>query len=323
METDILGQAERIYLQNFDRTARFERAIFLSWYCSRGDCTFCYMSTQKERIKNPRLARRRLESVLAEALITKACGWNIEFLSGGYDSYTIDELVELTRLVASVYDRKVWLNMGALSRDEMKRFVPYVEGVCGAVETVNPRLHARVCPSKTLEEVEQMLETASELGLKRSVTIIIGLGESRKDIPLLFELVRKHRLDRITFYALNPHKGTGFTKGPDADYYIEWVARTRIQFPKLEIIAGSWVDRLEEVALLLRAGANSITKFPAIKLFSSVHAKKLEEQVRLADRELVGTMTKKPKVDLGRLSRCGLSDDLIKKVRLKINDYLR
>ena len=69
------------------KLTHFERAIFLSWYCGRGDCKFCYMSTQKKRIKNPKLAKRRVESVLAEVMICKTAGWKIEFLSGGYESF--------------------------------------------------------------------------------------------------------------------------------------------------------------------------------------------------------------------------------------------
>ena len=47
----------------------FERAIFFSWYCSKGDCKFCYMSTQKDKITDPKLAKRRKESIIAETII--------------------------------------------------------------------------------------------------------------------------------------------------------------------------------------------------------------------------------------------------------------
>src|SRR3989344_3001114 len=98
----------------------FERAIFLSWYCSKADCSFCYMSLQGKLIKDPMKARRSREAILAEALISKLCGWKIEFLSQGYESYPIEELVELTRQIYRITGQKQWLNVGTLSREEMK-----------------------------------------------------------------------------------------------------------------------------------------------------------------------------------------------------------
>ena len=34
----------------------------------------------------------RIESLITEVLLCKELGWNIEFLSGGYDAYNDDEL---------------------------------------------------------------------------------------------------------------------------------------------------------------------------------------------------------------------------------------
>jgi len=43
---DLIEQADRIYKENFPAETAFERAVFFSWGCTIGDCTFCYMSTQ-------------------------------------------------------------------------------------------------------------------------------------------------------------------------------------------------------------------------------------------------------------------------------------
>ena len=295
------------------KPTHFERAIFLSWYCSRGDCKFCYMSTQKSKIKNPKLAKRRKESVLAEAVICKACGWKVEFISGGYESYDLDELVEITKKIYEITKQKQWLNVGVLKKQELEKFKPYLEGVCGAVECINPKLHDKLCPSKPVSEITKMFRVCDELKLKKSMTIIIGLGETEKDIPLLIDFIKKHKIDKLTFYALNPHKGTMFKKGPKTNYYVKWISETRKTFPKLHIVAGSWVDRLEEISELLKAGATSITKFPAIKLFNSKFAKEIEKQVNLAGRKFEGTMTKIPKIGTMHYDA---------RIKEKINQYL-
>ena len=269
----------------------FERAIFLSWYCSKGDCKFCYMSTQKDKIKNPKLARRRQESILAEAVLCRFLNWKVEFLSGGYDSYSIDELVEITKKVYQITEQKQWLNIGVLNKEELKQFKPYIQGVCGAVETINPKLHKKLCPSKPIEEIEKMFQAAENLKLKKAITIIIGLGETEKDILPLHNFIRKYKIDKITFYALNPHKGTPFKKGPDTKYYARWIKKTRNSFLNLEIVAGSWVNRLDELSILLNSGADNFTKFPSIKLYGTKYAKIIEEQVKKTKRELKSKMS--------------------------------
>lgn len=301
----------------------FERAIFLSWYCSKGDCKFCYMSTQKDLIKDPKKARRRIEGILAEALISKACGWKIEFLSGGYESYAIPELADITKKVYAITGQKQWLNIGVLKKEEIKKFLPYIEGVCGAVECINPEVHSDVCPSKPLGPITKMLKEAESLGLKKAITIIIGLGETEKDIPLLIDFIKKHKIDRITFYALNPHKGTIFKKGPKTDYYVKWIKSARKEFPNLKIIAGSWVNRISEIHLLLEAGADAITKFPAIKLFNTKYARQIEAEAKKAGRKFEGTMTKKPKINFKReLERSDLDKYTISRTENMAKSYL-
>ena len=57
----LIEKAELIYNQNFPATTCFERAIFFSWGCTIGDCTFCYMSTQPAE-KKPTKTKKNTES---------------------------------------------------------------------------------------------------------------------------------------------------------------------------------------------------------------------------------------------------------------------
>lgn len=291
---NVLEDANKIYLNNFDNKVWFERAIFLSWYCSLGDCKFCYMSTQKNRINNPKLAKRSLNSILAEVFLCKKLGWKVEFLSSGY-GFDIEELVNIVKNVNKIYKEKIWLNVGALDKEAILKLKPYIKGVYGAIETINEDLRKEVCPSKQIKPILDMFSYANNL--KKGITIIIGLGETEKDIDKLHNFIEEHKIDQITFYALNPHKETIFNQGPNKFYYAKWIAKTRIRFPKLKIIAGTWVNRVEEISLLLKAGANAITKFPVIKLFNSSYAKVLEDEVIKSKRSLIGSFTKIPKIE--------------------------
>jgi len=213
-----------------------------------------------------------------------------------------------------IHGKKLWLNLGVLSKDELNQLKPYIWGVCGAVECVNVAVHDKVCPSKPISEIEEMFRVCEELGLKKSMTIIIGLGEKIEDFELLERFIRKNNIDKITFYALNPHEETCFKKGPESDYYADWIRKTRVKFPELDIVAGSWVDRLGEISKLLDAGANNITKFPSIKLFGTKFAHQIEKEMKRAGRDFQGTLTKLPDIEI--------DEELDEKIKQKISQYI-
>lgn len=306
------------------KTTCFERALFLSWYCSKADCAFCYMSTQKKLISDPKKARRSFASIFAEAIISKACGWEIEFLSGGYDSFLVDELVFIAKVVSEITGKKQWINIGVFKKEELELFKPYIKGFIGTVECINSELRQKICPSKLIKDILSCFSYCDELGLKKGMTLIIGLGETIDDFSLLEEFIHKNDIKRITFYSLNPQKGTPFTSSPSVDYYEQWVKKTRQMFPDLWITTGAWHDKTHYFSRLLKAGANNITKFPSIRLFGTETAKEVEKQARLANRDFKGTLTKLPKVDLDKeVDKLELDKELKKKIKVKLKSYLK
>jgi len=233
--------------------------------------------------------------MIVEAILAKNLGWRIEFLTGGYKIYPIEELVEISKLISKVYGEKIWLNLGALPKNELEMFRPYVKGVVASIETVNEELHNQICPDKHIADYEKMLSEAE--GFKKSITIVIGLGEKKEDFEKLKDMISKYGLDRITFYALKPVPGTPYTDGPSTEDYVWWISKTRESFPDLEIIAGTTLRRVNEVSQVLMAGANAITKFPATKKFNSEEAQILEKEIAKAGREFVSTLTKLPDIN--------------------------
>jgi biotin synthase-like enzyme len=294
---ELLKAANEITLQEHGGTLTLERAIFLSWWCDKGDCAFCYMSSQKSRISDPARARRNVQSILAEAELVRRIGWNVEFLSGGYGSFTTSEIKNISQRIYDITGKPVWLNVG-ITR-ELEEYGEEIRGITGAVETANPDLHKKICPSKPLEDIEVMLDTAGELGFKKAITIILGLGETPEDLKYLFDLIGDLGINRVIFYSLNPHKDTPYENfsQPASLYYAGMMAATRIKFPELEIIAGTWIDNLANIGPLILSGANGLTKFPLFKMFGTSHGRRVEEEVKWAGRKLKGTFT-----DMDRLS---------------------
>lgn len=288
---DLMKKANEINLKEHGNQVTLERAIFLSWWCDKGDCLFCYMSSQKPKIKEPQKARRNINSILAEAELCRRTDWKIEFLSGGYGSFSTEEIKNISQNIYRITGEPVWLNIG-ITKD-LEAYGDEIAGITGAVEVANPELHDKICPSKSLEDITEMLELAGNLGFQKAITIILGLGETPDDLKYLFNLINDVGIDRVTFYSLNPHKETVYedTPQPASLYYAGVVAATRIKFPELKIITGTWIDNLANIGPLLLSGANGLTKFPLFKIFGTRYGKRVEEEVYWAGKKLIGTFS--------------------------------
>ena len=78
----------------------------------------------------------------------KRLDWNIEFLSGGYESFTTQEIKEIATNIKNITGDGVWLNTGIT--DELDEYGSEIKGITGAVEVANPRIHEKVCPVKKI-----------------------------------------------------------------------------------------------------------------------------------------------------------------------------
>lgn len=317
---DLIKKANDITLKNHGNLITLERAVFLSWWCDKGDCAFCYMSTQKNKIKDPKKAKRNINNIYAEAEMCKRLDWNIEFLSGGYESFTTQEIKEIATTIKDITDDGVWLNTGIT--DELEEFGSEIKGITGAVEVANPNIHKRVCPSKKLEDISNMMDVAGDLGFKKAITIILGLGETLEDVDYLIDYIKDHKIDRVIFYSLNPHKETIYANSsqPASLYYAQVVSQVRWAFPEIEIICGTWIDNLANIGILILSGANGITKFPLFKMFGTKYGKRVEEEVKWAGRELKGTFTDKSQ--LGP-EKSEVSPDLDKFIKRYVKESLK
>lgn len=282
---NIVEEANKIYLSKFGKEVYFERAIFFSWYCALGDCKFCYMSSNSKVAQD---AKRSHASIIAEILLAKEYNWPISFLSGGIDAKSTDEFLDLLKRVYQIIG-KVWLNIGPVSKEQLEKLLPYTEGLIGSIETVNPKLHDFVCPSKPIAPYIQMWKDSN---LKRGMTLILGLGETKEDYPLLKNFIQENKIEQIHIYGLNPHKDTYFEKheAPSQEYKAYWIAKTRIDFPEIKILAGIWRNKVENISILFEAGANAVTKFPIIKEFGSKKAIQILNEVQMADRVLASNI---------------------------------
>lgn len=321
----LMEEAQQVYRNHFQLETSFERAIFFSWGCTIGDCGFCYMSTQPAD-KKPAETKRSTESIFAEFLLAKKFGWSIGFFTGGIGVFTPYELEVLLKGAYEITGEKIWLSVGPISKPILQRYQPYIKGVVGSTETINPELHKKVCPSKPLEPYEKMFETARELGLQRAMTFIVGMGETKEDLPLLKAFLKKYDIQKIHIYGLIPQEGTMFEKAsiPTKEEQAWWIAQLRIACPMLDIQCGIWEDRVERTAFLLQAGANSVSKFKAFKLFGTEAAREIERQAALAGRTFHGTLTVLPDIDWdAEVDKLSFDPELKGRMKKKMHEYLK
>jgi biotin synthase-like enzyme len=296
---ELLDKANKVYLNNFDSRIWYGRCIFLSWYCSRGTCKFCYRSTPKHQAIHGPNSKRSMASVLLEALFCKIFKWRIEFLTGGYEIMPFEQLSEYMKNISLVYGEKLWLNLGVLTEDDIKKSIPYVKGICSSIETPSPEIHNFICPDKPILPYEKMFESLelNHPNVKKSAAFIVGLGDKQEDLHYWFEFIEKYKLDRITVYALKPVRGTIFLEGPTHDLYLSWIAQLRIKFPRLEIIGGTNLRRSEEVKYMIRAGVNAITKYPATKQFGTEKSKLIKQLIESEGRTFTSNIVQLPDID--------------------------
>lgn len=319
----LLTKAEKIYWENFDGKTWYGRCIFISWYCSLGDCTFCFRSTNQHKEMHPATSRRSMGSILLEALFSRIFRWRIEFVTGGYGIMPFTDLLEIIRNVSIVYGEKVWLNLGVLPKAHIRECLPYVKGIYGSLETVTPELHEHVCPSKPLAPYEYMFANLDP-SLKRSICIIVGMGDTIEDMKYLFDFVEKYKIDRVTMYALKPVKGTEYVQGPSSDDYFQWIARLRIRFPTLQIVAGTNLRRCEEIGYVMQAGANAVTKFPATKQFGTRKAHLVDTLILEQNRHFISNITTLPDIDWNaEIDVLAINEKYKAEMKEKIGPYLQ
>lgn len=309
----LIEKAEKVHLANFGNEVWFERSIFINWTCGIADCKYCYLSTTPKRDVN---AKRSTASILAEILVCKAMGWKIGYLTGGLRVESTKEMVELLENVNSVLDEKVKMNFGPYTRREVEAFAPHILGMGVAIESFDPKLHEYICPSKPLSALENTLESLKELGLKKFITIILGLGETQEDLEKLKEKIIQYDIDKVQLCFLKAQKNTVFEKvpAPDPEYMAWWIANLRVAFPKLEIKVALVRERTSDIALYLRAGMNSFSRFMAFNDVGSKIAKDLIVGCENANRKLQGHFLEMPEIN---------SEELIVNVPKALKDSVK
>lgn len=306
---EVLGEAETAFKSHFRPETRFEKQIVFVTH----DVQHHRQHMALQRVHPHRIVKRTAESILAEALLCKQLGWDTR-VKAHTSLYPLEEVMDMVRAISAACDQKCWLNAGVLTGTELEVVTPFVEGVIASVGSVNKGVQKRSLPKLPLTGFMTMFSEARKI--KKGITIILGMGERLDDMEHLFRFIETNHIDRVMFRPFKPARATRYFQEPSSFYCARWIAETRIRFPNLLIVAGTGEGRVAETGLFVKAGANTITNFPIIRLFNSEQARVLEEEVRNAGRTLQGTLTNVEKLTGGEYGSVG------EHVRQKLEKYM-
>jgi len=323
----LVSQANKVFKENFSNDVYFERSVFINWTCAIADCKYCYLSTKpKHDSREKPTAVRSKESILAEVLICKAMGWRIGYITGGLRVESTDYLKDLIEKINQVTCRKTMMNFGPYALSEIKKLKPVISGMGSAIESFDEELHNFICPSKPLRTLMKFLENLKEENLQKLITIILGIGERKEDIDIVIEKIKGYEIDNVQLCFLKPQENTVFDKvpPPDPDYMTWWIAKIRIACPKVKIKVALVRERIGDVEIYLKAGANGFSRFRVFDDFASSYAGELEEGCRKAGRELEGNFTILPEIDAAELvEELPFDQGLKDKILPKAEQYFR
>ena len=323
----LLPEAEKIYKNNFPATAYFERSIFINWTCSIADCKYCFLSTKpKHDPKEKPTAIRSPASILAEVLVCKAMGWKVGYITGGLRVESTQYLIDLISKINTITKEKIMMNFGPYAKSEIVKLKPYVLGMGSAIESFDEELHNFICPSKPLRSLMKFLENLQGEGLQKLITIILGIGERKDDVEVVIEKIKQYNIEKVQLCFLKPQENTVFDEvpPPNPDYMAWWIAKIRIACPEVQIKVALVQERMQDVELYLRAGANGFSRFKVFLDFNSSYAKELEEGCRRAGRKLEGKFTELSDVNLQKLvNELPFDDNLKEKILMKSKQYFR
>lgn len=287
----ILEEAHSSFSSHFPHEAWFERTLHLSWQNAL-NCTFCHLSPKPQQT-NILAAKRSDASLLAEAYLAKQLNWKLQ-LSPGYLPHHIKDLVEMCKKINAITNEKIWLETLPRSGGDIALLKEHLTGITIPLDTINKGIRKRLHPNMSIQDVLTTFDDAKHL--RKGIALTLGIGENLNDIPELQHVIASNHIDKVILLPVLPHKNTQFKKSPSSFYMTRWIAETRIAFPKVEIVVGTWRGRVAEVGLFMKAGANAITKFPAVKRFNSEDAQSIEQEIKTANRHFISTITDVGKV---------------------------
>ena len=155
--------------------------------------------------------------------------------------------------------------------------------------------------------------------------LMVEVRELREENLELNEKIKEYEINQVQLCFLKPIKGTIFEEvpSPDPNYMAWWIAKLRIHCPNLIIKVALVKERITDVELYLKAGANGFSRFMVLSDLNTKYSRELEHGCRKANRKLIGYFNELPEIDWDKeINNLPFNKELKNKIRIKLNIYL-
>lgn len=219
---NIFYPGERKFIRNLDRLPfpRYEKFELKKYipeieiYSSRGcphHCTFC-----PNRLLNPVYRARSPENVVDEI----AYWYNKGFRQFNFDDdnfnyhkervYEICDEMERRNLKDLFIRCSNGIRADRVDRALLKRMKEVgFEHIAFGADAANDKMLKLVKKGETMEDIEQALQNATDLGYTLKLLFVVGTpGENRDDVEDKVKLSMKYPLQDVHFYNIIPYPGT-------------------------------------------------------------------------------------------------------------------
>lgn len=175
-------------------------------------CSFCSQSvgssSRKDKLSRVIWPEFSKEDIL-EA-INKYKGSNIKriCIQSMYSEEAHKEVEEFILYIKDRINMPISLSAKIESKEDIKRFMNYgVDKIGIAIDACNKELYENIKGNSYEEKIKFIIDMANEYRGRISSHIIVGLGESHRDIYNIYTYLKKNNVT-VSLFAFTPVKGT-------------------------------------------------------------------------------------------------------------------
>lgn len=239
--------------------------LYISTYC-RNNCQFCFY---RKSNKNSVRYRKSKAEIISAARDLARTGVHLIDLTMGEDPEFLDTsgqghewILDVVRSVRDITGLPMMISPGLVPEDLLAQLAG--EGVSWYAcyqETHSRELFKKLRPGQSYDDRLQVKMKAHLQGMLIEEGLLAGVGESRDDIAVSIDMMRRLNADQVRIMNFVPQKGTPMAACVPSDSFRELVvaAVMRLSLPDRLIPASLDVDGLSGLKRRLDAGANVIT----------------------------------------------------------------
>lgn len=239
--------------------------LYISTYC-RNNCSFCFYRVSN---RDSRRYRKEEAEIIKTAVDLARSGVHLIDLTMGEDpqffndkAHGLEPFIQLVKKIKAAVNLPIMVSPGVVPEPVLEELAKAgADWFACYQETHNRELFKKLRPGQDYDTRFNTKKLARKYGLLIEEGILVGVGETSKDIANSIEVMRTLDADQVRAMNFVPQKNTPMSNHPPPDPMKESliIALMRLVFPGKLIPATLDVEGLAGLKRRLEAGANVVT----------------------------------------------------------------